>query len=626
MAQPKTAVLVWSLPEEPGFIAFLTRVFGTFTLCPLRFAAAQTARRLVPSDQLLDVSSLINASERARIDRESTDCLNVFYDALKENQNIPWLSCVDLANQSNWFYYLLYWEKMLTELAEQGYVNVVLYGPFSRGAMPGAMLAGPDILEILVDRLHADHSSGPSAASRIRHKAKSLLGQWINSHPNIFAQCRSDESSVGKPASLLVCAFDESDRRSQGHLLKKLLDAGVSDLRWVIRRGDRLPASVDEVDSPSMSNVQAIRDEIDGSNLYTWWNGRIQALSECHVGDLIWRVLDKVVGDVLCHEDNGKLAGVILSQNRNMCLRYHSISHLVARYRPKIIVGNSLLGPMVCVRAWARRKGVQFMLLPHGVQTYVRSKYAWDADRLGVMGAQQRDSLLRYYPNDKNKIFLAGGMHLAAQAQSHCEEAKEQALDDPWRACLLVRYGGTVNYPDSSLELEEDLTSLSRAITAYGGVLRIRCHPRQGLWDLSTYRRIVERLRASGADVEMSDPSTSLNRDLAESRVAVIRFWSGAGVVALYAQCPLLGWLPRPLPPESAEIIQGLPVCAEEEVSVAEEARRLVDDPEYAERILVAQKEYLAHLVAKPFGDPYEGAVEAIRTECADAAGHMKKS
>jgi hypothetical protein len=271
------------------------------------------------------------------------------------------------------------------------------------------------------------------------------------------------------------------------------------------------------------------------------------------------------------------------------------------------------------VRAWARRNRRRFILLPHGVRFYYGHECDWDADRIGVLGRQSRDALVNSQPELAGRLFLAGGLHLAAQGRTAQVGERGSEGTGPWRACLLVSGHYVRNYPDSLDEVRDDLRALAGALGSRGGCLRVRLHPRDH--DTPLYRILLQDPVFAGLPLETSDPGSSLRKDLEESAAAVIRLWGGAGIVALYAGIPLVGWVPRCGAPESRSILRRLPLCAAKPEDLAETVHRLVESESRRSEVVAAQRAFLEELIERPFDEPFGFAAEAVLREVDQALG-----
>jgi hypothetical protein len=142
----------------------------------------------------------------------------------------------------------------------------------------------------------------------------------------------------------------------------------------------------------------------------------------------------------------------------------------------------------------------------------------------------------------------------------------------------------------------------------------MRSHPRTE--DFNDYSLVCDEMRRQGHDVVLSDRFSSLGEELASSEVALIRTWSGAGVVALYAGVPLIGWTPRPGITDSDEVVSQLPLRASTAAEFGALVERLRADTRFRGESLVAQRAFLEDQIEDPSGDPYARAVDQVIEAC----------
>lgn len=85
--------------------------------------------------------------------------------------------------------------------------------------------------------------------------------------------------------------------------------------------------------------------------------------------------------------------------------------------------------------------------------------------------------------------------------------------------------------------------------------------------------------------------------------------------MGLYAESPLVGWVPREGVPESSRVIRSLPLFADSEDAFRSMVRRLRDEPGFLEETQKAQSDFLQHQIANPHDAGFEQAAELIERE-----------
>jgi hypothetical protein len=257
----------------------------------------------------------------------------------------------------------------------------------------------------------------------------------------------------------------------------------------------------------------------------------------------------------------------------------------------------------------AQQLGIPLICLPHGVRYHYRQEFCWDVNMNGVFGDEVVRGLVQMQPALNGRVRSIGGSHLALQGQIDPGE-DAQRLKGPWRVCYMVNSTYIHCYPDTAREIEADFRVLAKAIDQVGGRLRIRTHPRT--IEADTYRIIIDRMAADRVPFELSDSHSSLNRDLAECSASLLRIWGGAGIMSMYAECPLLGWVPREGLELSSEVLKSLPTCVSNADTLAATLREIAEKPSRRQSYLDAQEIFFEGQVSDPHGDPYARSLEMI--------------
>ncbi len=611
-AKRPAAVLLWSLPEEPYFIEYLKQKYGEFVLCPLKLPALRSARELVPAGQILDVGSVVPAEERHRAYDQSVEDLNRVYRDLLECDE-PWLNGIDFIKLFTILYSFEYWRTFLGRLESQhGVGEVCSYGPFSRGAiLDGGSLIDADLLHRLVVAREQGGVRYP------RRPMIEWLGGWVNRCVGA-ATVRATRSEPSlKPASCVVMGLQATDCRVQKGMVQELLRRGFDRFRWMVPLHRHFAVAADEeVPSALQDRVDLLTDTCDtdpaqGMVSLSWRNAVLESLSHAQILGRIGRAVFGAAKGRLSPVEARLHAHFLLANSSNLRLEYDAVERMMKGYRPDVVVTNSNIQIPLMVRAWTRKNRVPHLQLPHGVVYCAKFAPFWDADELAVPGEDVRGKLARLYPDKQPFLRIVGGAHLAAQAQrAGVRGAGVAGAKKPWKACFLLSEPIAYSLPDAFTETERDFIGLARAIEAQGGRLSLRGH--RGSPDQTMYRLIARRAKAEGVTIEFSDPLSSLQNDLADSSLALIRVWGGAGILALFAGVPLMGWSPRPDPDESAEILRDLPLCAETIDAVAPQLERLLESESFRRDVLSRQRAFLERHVSHPEAAPFEPLAEAV--------------
>lgn len=616
------AVFVWSLPEDPRFLDFLQREHGDYLLCCMDIYALRTARRFAPLDRIVDGTTLITPEERESVDMESSELFNRFWRELLRYREEPWLASLEFANDGNPFFHALYWKRVLERVSQLNHGGGIrFYGPFSRGAWPGTITFSVDVMEAFVDRwILSATTTGHGWFRRIIIRAALGAGFLVNRFASVCARGSTRSGEVVKPADVLICGLQETDRLVQAELVRRLYRRGLTGIRWLVLSRGNLPVSADEASDKPDDDLDSIRDPVGSFGCYRWRHSWLEALSRWHVRHRFEEAIKAAsagrLDDGMCEA----LAETLEKRNVSARMKYLEIDELLRPYHPSLIVGNSVVDEMICVRQWARRHRVPFVRFPHGVELAYRDEFEWDAECVCIFGEESRQGLLRAKTAVPEKIRVVGGMHLAAQSNRGSSWSADAWSRNPWRCSMLVSFAAFMNYPDTVPELQADLLGLADAVKRQGGLFGVRLHPRQSEWDGPIYHEIAKHAAEAGVQIDFSSSQDSLSSELTQSAFALVRMWSGAAVAALYTGVPLVGWVPRPGLPESWDIIARLPLHASSVDQFEEIVRRLKTDEAFRANALQAQRDFLAHLVSEPWSDPWERAVDVI-IEQARSAG-----
>ncbi|NCC61316.1 MAG: hypothetical protein EOM12_10335 [Verrucomicrobiae bacterium] len=599
----RSIIFAWSWPEEPELVDFLETSFGSYLLMPLRYCALNSARRFIPSARLYDPGQLVDAKDRLACGISASENCKQFLNEASKYVNDPWLQCIEPISLYALFYYYHYWSRMLCHLDQRWPSSCIhCYGLFSRGAASkGLTLLVEGTLSILLAR-----ASRAKVMSAFGLKMKSRFKAWFGLHISRNSQyfLKTPKRPKVPNCALVVNAFIESDRRAQTGLVRDLLSAGKTDFAWVISDESRLPVSADEraLDSDVANCIN--NKHIVNLHDVRWRKNIFATCANSYTKKSIYIILKSILPSNLTNEKVKNLSDLLVNLQPDMVKTYKAIAKILQSFHPKRLIINSSVGEMSYAQVWAEHNSVPVWRLPHGIEYGFGSLQYGNYDRVYVFGKKIQKELEAKRPSLKGRVHCCGGMHLVEHA-AICTSATNIGLKrmNPMRlrVCLLVT-SGCYNLPDTPCEIEQDLMALAAAITEANGELWVRCHPRQADgYDYPIMQRVAQE---QGIAWHLSNSQSSLSCEINDCDVLVIRKWGGAGLAALYANRPLIGWLPRLTLQESDDFIRQLPVC----VDTAQDVGRVIvtlQNYDVRTRQLEKQRLLLHELIGVDHTNPY---------------------
>ena len=606
----RLTVFLWSLPEELSFRDYLRGLADDLRVCPLRPAAWYAACELFSASEMCDCRRLVTPAEREEFDRRAAESASRVRMILQSHRREPWLQGLEFYHKvTPLLYYFYCWDLILRRLRREGDRSFRVYGPFSRGSIPGADLLEVDALELMVIRPQAERRL--EGAYRLRRWLASRIGRAaaaaLATGESLRVRLGLGRQAAGSEPRLLLAGLQETDAVFQAPLAAALRQWAGDRFRWWRLEPEQARICLHETTGEGRSSRGAEMRYAAGRIAQ-----RNSALGRCMREYAVQRIAGacrRVREDGLLQRYAEEIARILVDSHPDPVAEYRRVSRFLHEERPSLVVGYSNLGLMAHVRSWCRYHRVPFIRLPHGVEPAPRHRALHDADIVGVTGAYDRRRLEQYQV--RVRCSIAGGVHLATQGK---RLRREFSLDGTrsggGELCYLSSSSLYSAYPDTISEVEGDLVQLASAARTCGLRLRIRPHPRSR--DRELYAEIVRnRLK----DVLLSEPAErSLGEDFRSVTAALARLWSGACVLALYCRIPLLGWLPRSGEPESAARVARLPLVARSGVELERLLKRLVQDPEFRDAVLERQDRLLEDEIEDPFGEEYELAVRMIES------------
>lgn len=610
--QPETKsqlILAWSLPLEPGFVDAARSLSPAIKICPLRYESLRTARKLFEAHEILIPADLVSHDMLVKFDEMVIDGENRLRKYLKKHSP-PSLNslCYQIVRRTCFAAFHVW--GIMDALPRHGDLAKALYYPFFSHLNQPPHLRAEEALfsqSLAVAQRLKNQKTQPFSFQMMKEACQRGLGRIMNRHPRAFFRRLKRLSVDEKSVDILVVGLFKTDRMAQQTLVQRLREEKIGEIAWCHYTGDTYLVAVDETAQPLYSRQEGI-DEHDCLDFFQW---RFAFFSRCSNGALAQQLAEGLChafADDLSMERALMLARAILMLHPPLVPKYTSIAAMLSKFQPRMIVADCNCQVMAFAREWARNSHVPYLKLPHGFEYECTTDYEWDNNATGICGRWLADRV-RCRSIVHNQLFVAGGAHMSEQALRL--SLMPTPLQTRQRVCLLATDVGQQDFPDTEEERINDLEHLAQTVAPIGLHLSIRCHPRtHRLW---FYRLAVDEISKRGSEVELLDSQLSLWSQLGESIAAIMRLTSSSAIIALYAQVPLIGWLPRPGPADSDLFLNGLPLHAHTAEEIEALLRRLRLDASFRKYVIEQQSAYLEQLVENPYGDPYQRSIEVIK-------------
>lgn len=614
----KLVLICWSFTPEPAYGDYLKRHYDEIVLVPLRYFARENMRALFPGTQEVSVGEWVTAQERRRLWDEAIACANRCWDEVAQDLRQPWLCGVYQDVVQQYLYAYAFWSRFVAAVRDR-YPDADLkcHGPQSYCAInDGCTACDVQCLDlVLTEESEVSKTRRPFWRAAM-HRLAGHVGWLVNRYAGGLADPPGGRSQVEKKGRVLVFGLQPTDCKVQRPLMSILERKAISGLRWLVPDQEWLHLTEDEkraseVAQGALGHIDHVVFDPAGPYLaMTWKRPWLARLSKLNVTQAFGRLLAHAGAGTIYEGMGHVLARLIMATQPDVRLQYASISSLLDRIDPAFVLANSNVRLTALVRGWVRERNRTFIQFPHGAAFSHDQHSKWDADIFAVPGAHEKDLLTESGREIPDRVWSVGGLHFEKQA-AVMPAAVIASPDRPWEAVWLLSVSTLYGMPDVYHEMEDDVRMWARVLRDAGGRLVLRCHRREDI--NRVYEHITARCVEDGLPVRMSDPMSSLNGDLAASELAIVRTWGGAGLLALYAKTPVIGFMPRAGLPGSDDILSLLPLVARDEASSTDIIRDLRRDISFQNTILEQQETVLEHLCENPrSGHSYERAADLI--------------
>jgi len=616
-ASPPVIALCWSLAEEPDFLRYLQDTYGDYLIGPLRYRAMKTARRFVPADKILDMATVVPAEDGAALWDRAVEWENRLMAALRKSRGEAWIAGLEVYDLCRILAYVLYWRLAFQRLRERFPGSPIrCHGPFSGGAKG---FDGPIGAVIVADLIYQQLFSSPARGFSVRFKllferAAAAAGYLLNRWPSWFAHRANTDWPVLPKTKVVLFGLPPGDWMAQRGLMARLIAAGAHDVRWLIAERPHFAFQADESGSVLNEMVKQQTDALPVNSrkelpVLVWRRPAFARITGYGLSAVLKRRLQEIPGFQLEPALAAGLARLIASSAPDLRLQYEGVAELLRQYDPETIVTQSCVEWANMAAVWAALHHRRHVRLPHGTEPEYRAAFLWHADELGVLGADQ-EKRIQDAGSTRANIHRVGSMHLGDTFGKRNRPPSTSGHVVTRRLCYLATRLMVNGIRGYGWQVLDDILGLGRVMARNGWRLLVR--PQRGPADEDAYDEIREQIEHHQWPGELSDALSSLREDLARSDAAILSQWGGAGVAALYADKPLIGWLPRPIHTASDEILRELPLLVAKAGDLPALLMRLESEATWRQEVLSRQGGLLARLIEDPDGDPYSRAIRLI--------------
>lgn len=604
-----THIYLWSMPLEPRIIDSWDEKFKNYHVYPLTYSSIVAVRQLLCRSKWSDSSDLLSAQEREACFHAGQNYSDRLIGVLRKSK-VSWVSSADhLQLALSFFQYFLWRDLIRAGRVKYGEGPVIHYPVFSNASIPTSIRRSIDMFKLASDE--ANGWSHPTKKERIYNAVDLVLSKaayLFLKHPRLMLGYEGPKP-LFSGCDLIMLAQQEADRWIQAPLVSRLNNKHSVRIGWIRCSESSLKKSPDEI---QINKVSASSDEVvipPDLREYSRWRLRIfKKFSDAFLAIEYKRGI-RSISDTISKSTSFRLANLLSRQHEHIRL-FRSVEGLLSKAEPRCLAINSSYSDMLTPQIWAERRNIPLIRLPHGMEDTLGQTMQWNGKYIGVFGRRAAQDLAGLLNSSKSTIAKIGSLHIGKMAMDIAGQRELLNFDQNFKVLLPVS-PGAFHFPDSPLQIEQDIEAITSAVNRAGGVLIVRGHPRQasGNWsDFSLKKRIL-----SNQDWLLSDGSqASLTEQINSSTVIVVRMLGGAAVQCLYSKRPVVAWLPRTGLKFSDTILRDLPANVRSESELFDVIERLKKDEVYLRGVLNTQSEILREIIENPFGEPYDLAESFI--------------
>lgn len=572
---------------------------------PITYAALLAARRILAAEQVQDVADLLAPEGRHQQYERSLRDTDALMAAVEGD---PLLGGID----PGFAYYALFHTYLFAAMIEEarrrhGQGPVVVMPFYAKAVAPVTLLKVAQSLDLAASEANWFH--------RVGRLEKAALAAWRWVGAGVYAALAWREVRAKQKAQreaevidVLVVGFEGADRRNQAALFERLCGESGLTVRWCRPVGDRFQQTADEQARESAAPHMAGVQDVD-------WDAKIPKpirLIAALLEHLLRARLAKKIASIQGLPFSARGAVLLANQwvDASAAAKYATVRATLDRYRPRLVVLSATHQLNRHARLWAGARGVDTLRLPHGVE-YVNYMACWWAfDAVGLPGKRAMRDFNAGRPGRHTVTGVVGGMgHVSQFTSARTASSTTETAVVPERVVLFPLSFISYLFPDTPAELERDVTGLLTGLEKNGYRLRLRNHPRAGMWMPDDYRRLHAMLGHPA--FALGDSQASLVAELHGCRVVLARHWSGAIVQALYHRAPIIAWLPRPGTTYSDAVLADFPMVARTVDEFVNWLQRL-DEESVVTDVLRKQDILLADLFEDPYNDSPERAATFV--------------
>jgi hypothetical protein len=290
--------------------------------------------------------------------------------------------------------------------------------------------------------------------------------------------------------------------------------------------------------------------------------------------------------------------------------RYQVWNRIMARLRPKVVVGLSVLQDMALIRAWTRHNDVPFVCFMHGAFYALKYSHDIDADYIGVFGRTLADQLKNSNLPQPRQVVLCGAMQFGEKTASSVRKHEGEESQSSNTVLFLGIFDSLPFFPWSPADTWRMLRDVHKVCCELGKKLRVRPHPR---YPASCWSPYVDELNRENPGTISLSSEPSIARDVGRAEFVVASGFDGAVLDTLLAGKLVVSYLPEGLEhidysrllESTGALARGVSELRTLFIAIGKNSTR-------TDELRHKQGQFLRHYVEGLEDEPWEGALSLI--------------
>ncbi|MFH0908126.1 MAG: hypothetical protein V1929_05130 [bacterium] len=598
---------------------------GDRSVLPLRLDLLWKARKMFGDERVIDAAGVLTSRDVITAKAEAFRWFGAFVRYVQDPRTAPWMEALGYLEVREALFLVSYYQRLVASLHGKGYAVAAAEIPTAlQDWHPelastiwralGAVLADARDRGGSVEFIGADGlpRRGPPPVSWYRMLLRAMrggIGRVLNSLGRIPLAIKhrgSRDPSSFRPADVALFGVQVTDCIRQVDLAASMEKRFGDRFIWIHSQPDR---NLEHGEKLVFARALKIQNRLRVEDVYTYlW--RSWTLKQLAWFDSTWELAGILTRRILqpIRMSRSRLFELLVHVvHAEPALAWHKWDRLLRAVRPRVAVGNSAIHEMSLPIAWCRRNNVPFCLVPTGgYYESVDSFFVLTGDHLFQYGRLGPELFRRgnLFPT-VSSMPVCGPIFVRDEVEASRHELKDAVPCDWPERKILYLETMDLSMPNilSPGQMERWFVALARACAASGCGLVLRPHPR----DIrgSFYRRLAERMRAVGADVDI-DEGDSLVRSLFRTRAVIARSFDTACLKTLVFGTPLLSFMPERGWPPMDHFMRRAAHVPKTEQELTKCFGRIMSDEPYRQALLRRQDAFKEHYLDMSIRDGWE--------------------